>query len=103
MDSLLIVRLFRVVALGEACTWAGLLVGMYLKHAAGTTEAGVHLFGPLHGAFFMAYVAVALATARRLGWNAQVTGLALLASVPPLATAIFDAWASRRGLFARVA
>ncbi|HET7305647.1 MAG TPA: hypothetical protein VFJ12_13975 [Segeticoccus sp.] len=34
---------FRLAARAEAVSWTGLLVGMYLKHVSGTTEAGVWL------------------------------------------------------------
>jgi len=57
-------RVFAVVALFEAFTWAGLLVGMYLKyHAAEPTTAGVALFGPVHGVAFMVYVVVTVLAA----------------------------------------
>ena len=49
-------RAFSVVAVAEAFSWAGLLLGMYLKHVAGTTELGVRIFGSLHGALFVTYV-----------------------------------------------
>ena len=40
---------FRVVAVFEAFTWAGLLVGMYFKYLGNGSELGVQIFGPLHG------------------------------------------------------
>ena len=89
---------FRVVAVAEALSWIGLLAGMYVKHVLGTSEAGVQLFGPVHGGIFIAYVVVALVAARVLGWSRGTALLALAASVPPLATVWFERWASRRGL-----
>ena len=94
------ITLFKVVAVAEALSWAGLLVGMYLKHVAGTTEAGVHLFGPVHGGIFVAYVGLALLLARSLRWTPWVTLLALACSVPPFATAVFEVWAARAGRLA---
>jgi integral membrane protein len=88
---------FRVVAVAEALSWIGLLAGMYVKYGPGTTEAGVHVFGPVHGAVFVAYVLVTLAAARVLRWPWRTTVLALAASVPPLVTVAFERWASRRG------
>jgi integral membrane protein len=96
-DPTLVRRVFVAVAFVEAFTWAGLLVGMYLEHVAGVTELGVWLFGRLHGAAFLAYVATALVAAWTFRWSVRVTLLALLASVPPLATAAFEVWARRRG------
>ncbi|HEY8719222.1 DUF3817 domain-containing protein [Pengzhenrongella sp.] len=91
-------RTFAVLATIEAITWAGLLVGMFLKYVTETTEAGVWLFGRLHGAAFVAYLIVTLVAARRLRWSSRVTLLALVASIPPLATLAFERWARRRGM-----
>jgi integral membrane protein len=88
---------FRIVAVAEALSWLGLLAGMYVKYVPQTTEAGVQVFGPIHGGIFVAYVVVALAASRILRWNAGTTVLALAASVPPLATVLFERWASRTG------
>ena len=60
------VLLFRAVAIAEALTWVGLLAGMYVKYVPETSEVGVQVFGPIHGAVFVLYVAVTLLTARRL-------------------------------------
>lgn len=92
-----IARLFVVVAVIEAVTWTGLLVGMFLKYVTETTEAGVGLFGRLHGAAFVAYVVVTLLAARRLRWSWLVTLVALAASIPPLGTLVFEIWARRAG------
>src|SRR4051794_15629919 len=51
---------FRVVAFAEACSWLGLLVGMYIKYVPETTEAGVKIFGPIHGCVFLAFVVTSL-------------------------------------------
>ena len=45
----------------------------------------------------MAYVVVTLVASRVLRWNVPTTLLALVASVPPLATVVFERWASRTG------
>jgi RND superfamily putative drug exporter len=96
-----LVRAFVVIAVVEAFTWAGLLVGMYLKHVADVTELGVRVFGSLHGAAFMAYVVVALLTARAQRWRLfWTTVLALAAAVPPFFTVLFERVARRRGLLA---
>jgi integral membrane protein len=88
---------FRVVAVAEALSWIGLLIGMYVKYVPGTTELGVQIFGPIHGGIFVAYVVVALLTARVLRWSAGPTLLALAASVPPLASIWFERRATRTG------
>jgi integral membrane protein len=90
-------RLFAVVAVIEAFTWAGLLAGMFLKYVTETTEAGVWLFGRLHGAAFLAYVVVALVAAVRLRWGAFRTLVTLAAGVPPLTTLLVERWLRRTG------
>ena len=88
---------FRAVAVAEALSWLGLLAGMYVKYVPETSELGVQVFGPVHGAVFVAYVLVALVAARVLSWSRWTTLLALAASVPPLATVVFERWAGRTG------
>ena len=88
---------FRAVALAEACSWVGLLFGMFVKYVLATSERGVQIFGPIHGGSFVAYVGVAAVAARVLRWNAGTTLLALAASVPQLVTLWFDRLATRTG------
>ena len=89
------VTAFRVVAVAEALSWLGLLIGMYVKYVPQTTELGVKIFGPLHGGVFLLYLAVAVLAARSLRWSVGTTLLALLASIPPLVTVWFERWATR--------
>ena len=89
--------LFRFVSLAEAVSWIGLLTGMFFKYVTETSELGVKVFGPIHGAIFVAYVAVAWFTSRKLAWDRRATLWAFLCSVPPLATILFERWALRTG------
>lgn len=91
---------FRVVAIAEACSWAGLLIGMFFKYVVVFDDIGVKVFGPIHGALFVAYVVVTLVVARRFGWRLPVTLIALVASIPPLATLWFERRARRHGVLA---
>ena len=94
-------RRFRVVAVLEALSWAGLLVGMFFKYVVVENEIGVKIFGPIHGAVFVAYL-VATATAMRpLRWTPGTTLLALVASVPPFCSLLFERWATRTGRLPR--
>ena len=86
---------FRIVAVAEALSWVGLLIGMYVKYVPETTELGVKVFGPIHGGIFVAYVVVALVASRVLRWSPRTTLLALVCSVPPLATVWFERLATR--------
>jgi integral membrane protein len=93
-------RLFAIAAFAEGLTWAGLLVGMWLKYGTQTTDVGVWLFGRLHGAAFLFYVVVTLLSAMRLRWPWWAWTLALLAAVPPLVTVPLEMWFRRIGLLA---
>lgn len=93
-------RIFVLVAWIEAITWTGLLIGMFLKYATDTTERGVHIMGPIHGAAFIAYAAVTVLAAITLRWKWRITLIALLAAVPPLMTIAAEYWLSKRGYLA---
>ncbi len=93
------VRAFRVVAIAEAFSWAGLLVGMYVKWIAETSEIGVKIFGPVHGGLVVAYVALALVVAVRQRWSLLTVFFALAATLPPFLTVFFDRWAHRSGRY----
>lgn len=89
---------FRIVALAEAFSWVGLLIGMYFKYLGSPrTEIGVKIFGPVHGALFVAFLAVMVLTGIAFRWKPLVWLLALLGSFVPLGTVMFVMWADRRG------
>ena len=88
---------FRVIAIAEAISWAGLLIGMLFKYVLSDNEIGVQIFGPVHGAIFVAYVAITLVAGIRCRWTKPVILLGLLASIPPFATYAFEVWADRTG------
>ena len=90
-------RVFRAIAIAEACSWAGLLVGMVVKYVVVGDDIGVKVFGPIHGALFVAYVVIAFAVFRPLRGDVRTLLLALVASIPPLATLWFERWATRTG------
>ncbi|KAA0022815.1 DUF3817 domain-containing protein [Antrihabitans cavernicola] len=93
---------FRLVAYWEAVTWAALLVAMFFKWVLGHEEA-VRIPGMVHGiAGFMLFVVIALFTARSLRWNASTTVWALLSSIPPFGTIVFEKWAARTGRLAEL-
>ncbi|GMA36274.1 hypothetical protein GCM10025876_24780 [Demequina litorisediminis] len=93
-------RAYAILALVEAITWTGLLIGMGVKYGPQTTEIGVTVFGPLHGIAFLAYAAVTVIAAVRLRWGLGVTLLALVAAVPPLTTLPMEMWLRRTGRLA---
>lgn len=92
-----VVRVFRLLAVAEAFSWAALLAGMYFKWIAGTTELGVEVAGPVHGALFIGFSLAALALWRLQRWPFTVALFAGLSAVFPFATVLFERWALRRG------
>lgn len=92
----LALRLFRYVAFAEACSWMGLLAGMYFKYVAAVGDLGVKIFGPVHGALFVLYGLAVLLAARQARWSLGTVVIGLACSVPPLATLWFE-----RRIFAR--
>jgi integral membrane protein len=89
--------LFRVAAVAEAFSWAGLLIGMFVKYVVGAGEGGVPVLGMVHGLVFLAYVLVSFAVFAPLAWRPKTLVLALLSSLPPLFTWWFEKWARRSG------
>ncbi|WP_426939549.1 DUF3817 domain-containing protein [Pseudarthrobacter sp. S3] len=93
----LVIRTFRVLAVAECCSWAALLAGMYFKWVAKTTELGVEIAGPIHGALFVGYGIAALALWRLQRWPFVVALFAGLSAVFPFATVAFERWAGKHG------
>jgi integral membrane protein len=91
------IQLFRAVAVTEAVSWAGLLVGMYFKYLTDAGELGVKVFGPVHGGVFVAYVVLTLVVARTQRWPLWVALVGLASAVPPFTTLAFERWTLRTG------
>lgn len=91
-------QLFRIVAVAEALTWAGLLTGMFLKYVPQTTELGVKVFGPIHGVVFIAFCLVTVLVAVDQRWSRGRLLLGLASAIPPFFTVLFDRYAESRGL-----
>ena len=79
-------KAFVAIATIEAFTWAGLLIGMYLK------------YGRLHGLAFITYIVIAVMAGHRLRWSLWAMLAAIIAAIPPLATLPLEWWFKRRGL-----
>jgi integral membrane protein len=91
------IRAFRILAVAEAFSWAALLIGMYFKWIAKTTELGVEIAGPIHGALFVGYGVAALTLWRLQRWPFVVAMFAGISAVFPFATIAFERWAGKRG------
>ncbi len=88
---------FRFVAIAEAVSWAGLLVAMVFKYGF-DQPLGVTVAGWVHGLVFTVYVLTCLLVWGPLRWRFLELFLALVASVPPFGSVVFERWASRRGI-----
>lgn len=95
---------FRFVAFLEAVSWVFLIIGMVYKRLPEPqrTETPVQIFGMIHGVIFVVFLVVAVLAARANKWNATTTALALVSSIPPFCTAIFELWAARTGKLAEL-
>jgi integral membrane protein len=82
-------RVFRVTGLG-------LLTGMFFKYVVVQNPVGVKIFGPVHGALFVAYLAALLWVAARHRWGLGRLLVGAAAAVPPFASVVFERWAARR-------
>lgn len=91
-----ILAAFRASALVEAATWMGLLIGMAFKYVLADNEIGVKVFGPIHGAAFIAYVLATCLAASTFGWPRRILTIGLIASIPPAATWPFERFVMRR-------
>ncbi|SDH20205.1 integral membrane protein [Sinosporangium album] len=89
-------RMFRYLAIAEACSWAGLLVGMFFKYVVVGNDIGVKIFGPIHGALFVAYVVGVFLAARVAGWRLGTIVLGLVCAIPPFTSIWFERRAFRR-------
>jgi integral membrane protein len=98
-----VIRIFRILAVAEAFSWAALLTGMYLKWIAKSSELGVEIAGPVHGGLFIAYGVCALFLWRMQRWPFFVALFAGFSAVFPLTTVLFEQWAGRRGYLATAA
>lgn len=90
-------RIFRILAVAEAISWAALIVGMFFKWVVQLSELGVQIAGPIHGALFIGYGVTALALWRIQRWPFRVALAAGFSAVLPFATIAFERWAGARG------
>ncbi|WP_425577706.1 DUF3817 domain-containing protein [Nocardia callitridis] len=96
-DLSTVAKRFRFIAVLEAISWFLLIVGMVFKRLPEPVLWPVKVFGMTHGIIFVLFVIGALLAARELRWNAKTTALALVSSIPPFCTVVFEIWALRTG------
>jgi integral membrane protein len=82
-------RSFRTIALVEATSFLVLLAATIVKHAGGT-QVGVKILGPIHGALFVLYCALALLVRQSQGWGFWKTIAILFGAVLPFGGYVVD-------------
>ena len=89
--------LFRIAALTEALGWSLLIIGIALKrYFLHGNDIPVQIAGRLHGTFFLIYFASAVIFYPSQSWSRKRTFVALLASVPPFGSLVFEQWAAKK-------
>lgn len=89
---------FRLAAIAEAWSWAGLLAGMCFKYLVVRDPIGVQIMGPIHGVLFIIYLITAIQAAKEYRWSSKLRTLALIAAIPPFTTWPFERWALKQGM-----
>lgn len=90
-------RLFSLFAMGEAFTWALLLLGMFLKYVTKTTDVMVSIGGGIHGFMFIAYCFVTVFVGLSQKWGKRWILMGLASAIPPFFTIPFEIAAARKG------
>lgn len=96
-DLSTVAKRFRFIAWLEGISWVFLIVGSVLKRLDDPITWPVKVFGMTHGIIFILFVITAIVAARELSWKPLTTVLALLSSIPPFFTVLFELWAVRTG------
>jgi integral membrane protein len=86
--------LFRLAAVGEAVGWtlliSGILCKRFMLHG---NNIPVLVAGQFHGISFLLYALAAVGLYPTLRWSRKRAFVALLASVPPYGSLMFEQWA----------
>lgn len=93
-------RFFSLFAIGEAITWALLLIGMFLKYVTKATEVMVSIGGSVHGFMFIAFCFATVFVGISQKWSVGWILLGLASAIPPFATIPFEISSVRRGKLA---
>lgn len=88
---------YRVVAVAEAITWTGLLLGMALKYGLDMPVA-VLAAGSIHGLVFITYALTAALVGVNQRWPSRLIAFAVATAIIPYATIPFDRYLERRNL-----
>ena len=88
--------LFKVAAIAEAVGWTILIIGIVVeRYVLPGNQISVPLAGSIHGTIFMVYLVAVLVLSPSLSWRPTRIAAALICSVPPYGTLVFEQWAVR--------
>lgn len=86
--------LFRIAAIAEACGWTMLIAGIACKqYILPGNDIAVLIAGKIHGMLFLLYALAAAGLYPTLRWSRRRAFVALMASVPPYGSILFERWA----------
>lgn len=86
--------LFRLAAIGEACGWTLLVTGIAIgRYILPGNSIPVFIAGRVHGMLFLLYALAAVGLYPTLRWSRKRAFVALLMSVPPYGSIVFERWA----------
>lgn len=89
--------LFRLAAFGEAIGWTLLIMGILLeRYIPAINGTAVAIAGRIHGTLFIAYLAACIVLYPSLRWSPWRALIALILSVPPYGTLLFEQWEAHR-------
>ncbi len=89
--------LFRIAAIAEACGWTMLILGIGTeRYIFPGNRVSVILAGRIHGLLFLLYVLAAVGLYPNLVWSRKRAFVALVASVVPYGSLIFEQWAKHK-------
>ena len=87
--------LFRIAAIAEACGWTLLIAGITsVRFITHSNPIPVQIAGQMHGVLFLSYALASIGLYPSLRWSRKRAFIALLASVPPYGSLLFERWAT---------
>ena len=86
--------LFRIAAFAEAFGWTLLISGIAIeRYLVPGNTIPVMIAGQFHGVLFLSYALASVGLYPTLRWSRPKAFFALLASIPPYGSLLFEIWA----------
>lgn len=89
--------LFKLCAFAEAIGWTLLIAGILIsRFVLANNQMPIQIAGRIHGMLFLAYLLASIGLYPTLKWPRHKALIALLSSVPPYGSLVFEQWESNR-------